>query len=146
MYFIRTTDNNHLLCSFFNLVLNRILIFYIKGSNHFRKEGRNQPIRQQKQAKMVPWSTVRAQYAKHNPPSHAKPQGGPDEQAMKAVGLQIEQPYEHSRFYPSPVTETTVHKKGSDTLLRNATFYFEAQGGIYELFIYSSPFFFHLWL
>lgn len=38
---------------------------------------------------MVPQSTVRAQYAKHNPPSHAKPWGGPAERAMKAVGLQI---------------------------------------------------------
>lgn len=36
-----------------------------------------------------PRSTVRAQYAKHNPPSHA----------MQLVCFQIEQTHEHSAFF-----------------------------------------------
>lgn len=82
---------------------------------------------------MVPWNTVRAQYAKHNPPSHEK----------KAVDLRVEQLYEDSGFHSPPATETTVHKKGCDTLLRNILLWSEPRN---RWVIYLSPFFFHLWL
>lgn len=78
---------------------------------------------------MVPLSTVGAQCVKHNPPLHAKPQGGPAQRALKASK------YEHRRIYPPPVTETTALKKGSDTLLRSAPFYFEVRVVIDDLFI-----------
>lgn len=82
---------------------------------------------------MVPWNTVRAQYAKHNPPSHEK----------KAVDLRVEQLYEDSGFYSPPATETTAHKKGCDTLLRNILLWSERRN---RWVIYLSLFFFHLWL
>lgn len=79
---------------------------------------------------MVPRSTVGAQCVKHNPPLHAKPRGGPAQRALKASK------YEHRRIYPPPVTGTAALKKGSDTLLRSAPFYFEVSVVIEDLFIY----------
>lgn len=75
--FITATDSFYLLCSFFNLALNRILKIFIKGDNHIRNERSFRTL----DNRNSPRSTVRAQYAKHNPPSHA----------MKAVSFQIQQ-------------------------------------------------------
>lgn len=101
--FITATDSFYLLSSFFDLALNRILKMFIKGDNHIRNEGSFRTLNNRNS----PRTTVRAQYAKHNPPSHA----------MKAVCFQIQQTQEHSHCYPAP--GTTVHKKGNDTLLKN---------------------------
>lgn len=44
------------------------------------------------------------------------------------------------RFYPPPVTETTAHKKGSNTLLRSATFDFEVEWITYLFIAFCSSF------
>lgn len=90
---------------------------------------------------MVPQSTVRAQYAKHNPPSHAKPWGGPAERAMKAVGLQIwtQTVLSTNRNHCSQEGKWPASEK-SDTLLWSEV-------GRDDLFIYHLFFYyFHLCL
>lgn len=59
----------------------------MKESNHFRKEEEISALDSRNRPRWCHGSTLRAQYAKHNPPLHAKPWGRPAEHAMKAEGL-----------------------------------------------------------
>lgn len=119
MYFIRSTDSIHLSCSSFSLVLNRILIIFIKSPSLFWKEeeictlcSRNRP----RWCHAVQW--------RHSIASTILPyMQSPAVDREKKLWRNLErtdQWCEHSRSYPAAVTERTVQKKGSNTFLRNA--------------------------